>query len=72
MKPLEFRLYFESVSFPFSLCSKYCNFSVMDIVAQIGTPIDPVANDEKIFNTGRIPYGVFKVAMPIKTFCTGS
>ena len=33
----------------------------MSIISQIGIPDDPVANDQKIFSAGRIPYSAFKV-----------
>lgn len=35
----------------------------MSIVGHIGIANDKVANDEKIFNAGRLPYNAFKVRM---------
>jgi hypothetical protein len=36
-------------------------FRLPGIVGTIGTPDDPIANEQKILNAGRIPYKAFEV-----------
>jgi len=36
---------------------------ILGIVGTIGTPDDPIANEQKILNAGRVPYKAFEVCI---------